>query len=56
MSKTLDFPVVELTREESDMLLRFLAVSAESRAAGKSLEHRLLTSLAFALRRLNRRS
>lgn len=49
-----DTPAMNLTREETDALEQFLAVSTDGRMAGAAIEHALLTSLAFALRRTAR--
>lgn len=42
--------MLQLTREESELLQRFIALSTNERVASMSLENALLTSLAFALR------
>ena len=49
-----DTPTMKLSGEESDILEQFLAISTDGRIAGAAIEHALLTSLAFALRRTAR--
>lgn len=42
--------MLQLTRQESELLQRFIALSTNERVESMNLEHALLTSLAFALR------